>query len=79
LFGNRTIQAIASRHNVTPAQVVLAWFFRHPDVVVIPKAGRHEHIRENRAALDLQLTEKDHEELDQAFPLPQRKIPLETL
>lgn len=79
LFENRTIRAIAEKHNVTPAQVALAWFFRHPDMVVIPKARRPDHIRENRAAFDLQLTERDHEELDQAFPPPQRKIPLETL
>lgn len=79
LFDNRTIKAIASRHNVTPAQVVLAWFFRHPDIVVIPKAGRADHIRQNREAHDLQLTERDFEELDKAFPPPQKKIPLETL
>lgn len=79
LFGNRTIKAIAARHNVTPAQVVLAWFFRHPDMVVIPKSSNPDHIRENRAALDLQLTERDFEELDEAFPPPDRKVPLETL
>lgn len=79
LFGNRTMKAIAARHNATPAQIALAWFFRHPDMVVIPKAGRPDHIRENRAALDLQLTERDFKELDEAFPPPKRKVPLETL
>ena len=79
LFGNRTIRAIAERHNATAAQVALAWFFRHPDMVVIPKSSRADHLRENRAAYDLQLTERDHEELDQAFPPPKRKIALETL
>jgi len=79
LFGNRTIKAIAVRHNVTPAQVALAWFFRHPEMVVIPKSSNPDHIRENRAALGLRLTERDFEELDKAFPPPDRKIPLETL
>lgn len=79
LFGNRTLQAIAARHKVSPAQVALAWCFRHPDMVVIPKASHPDHIRENRAAFDLQLTERDFEEIDQAFPPPTRKIPLETL
>lgn len=79
LFGNSTLKTIAARHNATPAQVALAWFFRHPDIVVIPKASNPDHLRENRAALDLQLTERDFEEIDEAFPPPDRKIPLETL
>ena len=79
VFDNRTVKEIAARHNVTAAQVVLAWFFRQPDVVVIPKAGRPEHIRQNREAHDLQLTVRDFEELDQAFPPPKSRIRLETL
>jgi diketogulonate reductase-like aldo/keto reductase len=47
--------------------------------VAIPKAVKREHIRENRAAHDLKLTLQDFAELDQAFPPPARKIPLETL
>jgi len=38
-----------------------------------------EHIRENRAALDIELTDDDLEELDQAFPPPKRKIALEMI
>jgi diketogulonate reductase-like aldo/keto reductase len=78
ILGNRAVKAVALRHGVTPVQVVLAWLMRQPDVAVIPKAVRPEHIRENRAAHDLQLTERDFKELDQAFPPPTRKIPLET-
>lgn len=47
--------------------------------MVIPKAGRPAHVRENRAALDLSLTPEDLAELDQAFPAPTRKVPLEML
>ncbi|HVF22638.1 MAG TPA: aldo/keto reductase [Pyrinomonadaceae bacterium] len=78
ILGNRAVKAVALRHGVTPVQVVLAWLLREPDVIVIPKAVRPEHIRENRAAHDLKLTERDFKELDQAFPPPTRKIPLET-
>jgi diketogulonate reductase-like aldo/keto reductase len=48
-------------------------------MVVIPKSSNPDQIRENRSALDLRLTERDFEELDGAFPPPDRKIPLETL
>lgn len=73
------IEAVASRHGVTSAQVALAWLLRQPEMVAIPKAVKPEHIRENRAAHDLVLTDQDLEELDKAFPPPTRKIPLETL
>ena len=79
MFGHRTIKAIASRHDATPAQIALAWLLRHPDMIVIPKASQPEHIRENRAALDIKLSDDDLKELDQAFPAPTRKIPLEML
>ena len=79
ILGHPIIKKIAARHNATPAQIALAWLLRDPDLVVIPKASKPEHIRDNRAALDIKLADQDLRELDQAFPPPNRKIPLEML
>ena len=79
MFGNTVVKTVAARHDATPAQVALAWLLREPQVVSIPKALRPDHLRENRAALDIQLTEDDIQELDQAFPPPNRKVSLEML
>lgn len=79
MFGNSNVKSVAARHNATPAQIALAWLLRHPDLVVIPKSSKPEHIRDNHAALDIQLTSRDLRELDHAFPPPDRKIPLELL
>ena len=79
MFGNATTRAVASRHNVTPAQIALAWLLRHPDMIVIPKATQPQHIRENRAALEIKLLARDLKELDQAFPPPDQKIPLDMI
>lgn len=73
------VQDIAERHGVTPAQVALAWVLRQQGVIAIPKASRVEHVQQNRAALDLQLTEQDLSELDEAFPPPSSPEPLEML
>lgn len=70
---------IATRYDATPAQVALAWVLRQDDVCAIPKAGTPAHVRENRAALELQLTPADLAELDRAFPPPTEKKPLEML
>jgi diketogulonate reductase-like aldo/keto reductase len=70
------VKSIAARHHATAVQIALAWLAQR-DVVAIPKASSLEHVRENRGALDLKLTNKDFLELDKAFPPPTEKIPLE--
>ena len=79
LSQHRTVSAIASRLGRTPSQIALAWVLRQPDVMAIPKAGRVEHVRENRAAIDVSLTPEDIAELDAVFPPPVRKRPLEMI
>ena len=74
-----TVKAMAKRLDATPAQVALAWVLRQPGVVAIPKAAHSEHVREDRGALDIQLASEDLNELDDAFPPPTRKTPLEMI
>lgn len=73
LLSNPALKSIAARHDATPAQIALAWLLRHPDVIVIPKASKVEHVRENRGALEITLDNDDFSELDRAFPQPNRK------
>jgi diketogulonate reductase-like aldo/keto reductase len=79
LLGHRVLAAVASAHGATAAQVALAWVLRSPDIIAIPKASTAAHVEENRAALGLRLTEEDLRLLDEAFPPPTRKQPLEVL
>jgi diketogulonate reductase-like aldo/keto reductase len=79
LAGNRQVAEVARRHDATAAQVALAWVMRSPHVIAIPKATQLNHVRQNRAALDLTLTEQDLKDLDAAFPPPQRKQRLEMI
>jgi diketogulonate reductase-like aldo/keto reductase len=76
---DRTLAAIAARHNATPQQIALAFVLRQGDMMVIPKSSSAAHVGENRAALDIGLTEADLAELDRAFPPPTRQSPLELL
>ena len=72
------LTAVAKRHDATPAQIALAWVVREDGVIAIPKAARAAHVRENRGAADLRLSKRDLEELDESFPPPEGKKPLET-
>jgi diketogulonate reductase-like aldo/keto reductase len=76
MLGNRGLQQVAQRYGATPAQVALAWLLRQDGMIVIPKATRLEHVRENRGALDLELTDADLTALDRAFPPPKGRTPL---
>jgi diketogulonate reductase-like aldo/keto reductase len=79
MLNHPVLQNVAAEHNVTPAQVALAWLLRQEGINVIPKASTPEHVRQNRAAFDLTLTEQDLSTLDKAFPPPNKARPLEMI
>ncbi|MCC2308253.1 aldo/keto reductase [Cellulomonas chengniuliangii] len=62
LLDDPVLVAIAARHGVTPAQVVLRW---HLDIgnIVIPKSVTPSRIQANLDVFDFALTEEDHEEI----------------
>jgi pyridoxine 4-dehydrogenase len=55
------LDEIANRHDATREQIMLAWLLkRSPVTVPIPGTLSPEHLRENLAALDLELSDEDH-------------------
>jgi diketogulonate reductase-like aldo/keto reductase len=79
LLRNKALGAVAARHEATPAQVAVAFTLVRPGVCSIPKATGPAHVRENAAAGELRLDAEDLSALDQAFPPPRRKVPLDLL
>jgi len=59
--------------------VALAWLLRQEGILAIPKAATPAHLHDNRAALDLRLTDEDLATLDAAFPPPKGPQPLQML
>ena len=64
VFNIPEIQEVAEKHDVSEAQVSLAWLMDKENVVAIPKASSEEHIRDNFEALDLELDEEDVEKIN---------------
>jgi len=79
LLKHQALSRIAERLNVTPAQVAIAWLLHQEDVVVIPKSSRRSRVQENRAALDVALSDVDLDALNEAFPQPRQPQPLQML
>ena len=50
LAGNRKLDDFARRRGMTPAQAAIAWLLANDDVIVIPKTGRRERLKENLGA-----------------------------
>jgi diketogulonate reductase-like aldo/keto reductase len=76
MLGHKALAEVGARHGATPAQVALAWLLREDGMIVIPKASRQEHVRENLGALDLKLSDQDLADLDRAFPPPKARTSL---
>jgi diketogulonate reductase-like aldo/keto reductase len=79
LAKSASVKRIANRQDATASQIALAWVLRHSDVIAIPKGKNLDHVRENRGALEIRLSEEDLRELDRAFPPPSGKVPLEMI
>jgi diketogulonate reductase-like aldo/keto reductase len=76
MLQDKALAEVAARHGASPAQVALAWLLRRDGMIVIPKATQPEHVRDNRAALDLRLTADDLAVIDCAFPPPKGRSAL---
>ncbi|WP_433910849.1 aldo/keto reductase [Sphingomonas yabuuchiae] len=70
---------MAGERDATPAQLALAWLLTRDGIFPIPKAGSVSHVRDNRAALDLTLSEAELRRLDDLFPPPRAPEPLAML
>lgn len=63
------VKEIASKKNITPSQLALAWVLAQgKDVVPIPGTKKIKYLDENIAALDVELSAEDLELIDAAAP-----------
>jgi len=76
--GGRVLNVIAAAYGATPRQVALRFLLRHPNMFLIPKAVRLEHVEDNAGAGELELSEAEVARIDAAFergPRP-RSLPM---
>jgi 2,5-diketo-D-gluconate reductase A len=62
LLQNKTIRAIAKKHQKTPAQILIRWHIER-ELLVIPKSVRAERIQENFSVFDFSLDAEDTTQL----------------
>lgn len=70
---------MAKRLGLPPAQLALAFLLNRDNVIAIPKSSSPQRVAENRAAADISLTKEQLAELDQIFPPPRSREPLQMI
>lgn len=66
--GIEGIRKIADSHQATVTQTVLAWYMANPAIsVVIPGARNVEQVKNNAAALHIELSPAEYQQIDQLF------------
>ena len=62
--GHPALADIAERHGATPTQIALAWLLkRSPTMLPIPGTRSVVHVKENLAALDIELSDAEFQAL----------------
>ena len=77
LYRSRAVLEVARRRSLTAAQVLLGFILRDPLLIPIPKAGSAAHAAQNAAMLRTPLEPEDISLLNDSFPAPGYKTPLD--
>lgn len=79
LMSHPLLHQIAQQKGISVAQLLLAWVIRNEGVMAIPKAVSLAHLNDNAAALEVVLTSEERALINQAFPPPAGKRPLDVV
>ena len=63
LVESDVIKDIATKHNASPAQIVLRWDYQH-GYVTIPKSSNKAHMLRNLSIMDIELTNEEMARID---------------
>lgn len=77
LLTHPLLQEIAQQKGISVAQLLLAWVIRKEGVMAIPKASSTAHVKDNALAMQVALSSEELALINQAFPPPTGKKPLD--
>ena len=81
LMSHPKLMDLAEELSISVPQLLLAWVIRplegKREVLAIPKAVQTQHVIDNATALAINLSEEVLAQLDNVFPAPNRKTPLD--
>lgn len=76
VYNSQIVKRIAEHHDISVIQLLLAFVMQQEQIIAIPKAGSKDHVLQNRDVLDIELTKEEIALLNEAFPVPDKRVPL---
>lgn len=76
VYNSPIVKRIAEHHDISVIQLLLAFVMQQEQIIAIPKAGSKDHVLQNRDVLDIELTKEEIALLNEAFPVPDKRVPL---
>lgn len=74
---NQKLKKLANQYGITVTQLILAWLSHQDNVIPIPKASTINHVQQNAQVLDVSLAAEDLQVIDQTYPPPKERVPLD--
>lgn len=79
LMEHPAVAQVAAKHHASVSQILLAFVIRGGDIIAIPKSGQAVHTLDNKGAADIRLDAEDLAILNETFPAPDHKVPLDVI
>lgn len=79
LLGSPELQDIADKYQISVVQLLLAFVLQKKNVFAIHRSGKKEHVLSNWEVRNLILEQEDLQVIDEVFPAPKRKVPLDVV
>lgn len=73
------IQELSQKYSISPVQIMFKCAMRLKDVIVLPRTSKVSHFNELTAVHRLDMEDYDWKRLDQAFPVPIYRMPLDEI
>ena len=77
LLRHPTVRQVAAELNISVYQVLLCFTLAQSNMVSIPRTGKTAHMKELVDCLDICLSPEQYTVLDEAYPAPQWRVPLD--
>ena len=70
LLSSSAVKEVAAAHGVDALQILLAFVLSKENMFTVPRTGSLAHVKKNREAADIVLSDDELAKLDAAFPVP---------
>ena len=77
LLKSISVKKIAEKYGITPIPTLLSFFLYQENMIAIPKASYVEHMKQNIECLNIHLDDEDLMLLNNEYPKPTKKLPLD--